>query len=160
MKQIYAVGTIVLLLLNIYVMTQAVPRIIKENNTTKLVVVNFKNDSNKKIEEKYGEEKYQKLFIKTNEKLKKSKKVFLVTRQKDIKKIEKDEFISSVDNSKADSYVLDEEAKNLGTLPMVTDGNDYDVWDFLFPKLTVLNLLNLFILLIVFIKRKTKKVSS
>jgi len=156
-KGIYTLFLIVLVLLNGYSLFQITPKIIKERNQLNFFIITFKDKIDPTIQKKYGQKKYDKFFIKTNEKLKPKNQIYLVTKNKYTDSIKRNNSVSSL-TRETYNKMDPTEFKNEAKLTTTQDWYDRDYKALIMFKLTsVLIIVNIFILIGIFVMRKIKK---
>lgn len=137
-------------------LVQVGPKINSERNQRVFIVVTFKDKINPKIEEKYSQKDLQHIFKKSNEKLKKSNQIILVTKAKYINKIKYNLNVSSVSENVSEKTVK-EEQNYKDYSPMMSDYSVPLGWTFAFHVTSFLMIINTLAIMGILIKRKIKK---
>jgi hypothetical protein len=140
-------------------LAQVGPKINGERNQRVFIVVTFKDKINPKIEEKYSQKDLQHIFKESNEKLKSSNQVILVTKAKYVNKIKNNRNVSFVSKDVFEKTVKKEQDyKNYS--PLMSDYSISPIWFLIFYVSSFLTITNVLIIVGLVIKRKIKKLHS
>jgi len=152
-KSIYLALTVCFTLVTVFIFAQTLSEIIHKRDRPEFILITFKKIIDENFESKFGEEKYQKLFTDSNQKLKEKKQLLLYTKEKYMNDIKRNNNVLSISNNTKNS-ILKKEENNFYHLPLLIEDDNNIFWSSLFPFVFFFTLINWVVFIYISIKKK------